>query len=72
MIKNYKIIPPQLPADAESKPTQHKPTNTMAAPVKAFREFHIVKEAYTQVRDHLDHIIKIENCPELGAIDPPL
>lgn len=44
----------------------------MAAPVQSFKEFPIVKEAYTQVREHLDHMIKVENRPELGAIDPPL
>lgn len=44
----------------------------MAAPVKAFREFPVVKEAYTQVRDRLKSITAEQNRPELGAIDPPL
>ena len=44
----------------------------MARPIKAFEEFPIVKEAYTQVREHLDTMIQAGNRPELGAIDPPL
>lgn len=44
----------------------------MAAPIKAFREFPAVKQAYTHIRGRLDTMIRTENRPELGAIDLPL
>lgn len=44
----------------------------MAAPVKAFREFPAVKDAYTQVRERLKSITLEKNCPELGLVDVPL
>ena len=44
----------------------------MARPISAFREFPIVKQAYTHVRNHLDIMIRSQNHPGLGAIDPPL
>ena len=44
----------------------------MARPVSAFREFPVVKQAYTHIRERLKTMIRNANRPELGAIDPPL
>jgi hypothetical protein len=44
----------------------------MAAPVKAFNQFPVVKEAYTEVRDRLKTITAQQNRPELGLVDVPL